>query len=415
MSWVDRELQEMHLGDERLLDFRTMFACARTLLENSETRDPRHLSGLLSLHSPDWHSFLDLLHENRLTPVAYRALRTLSVSEPNINALCDALKQRWQQNSALMLKVSAELVRLVRRFSENAIRVVAFKGPALAMQIYNQINMRSCGDLDFLVWPDDYERAERLLLQDGYTYLPGEVAFKRSVVRKPLTPHTCLVHQQNHTHVEIHFALLHETDSSAFNFDDLWGGRVFVPVANSTVPTLPLPLHALYLTIHGEAHGWGRLGWLYDVAAIVGRMSPEEIAGLIVLAEGYGQKIRLMNALLLTHLLFGLNNIPDGVRARMSNSSVRAYVKLALQMTTAPVERPERPLGHRYWLKKRIGWTGCATAREKWRRLAVFFMPIASDIVRFPLPDRLYGLHYFLRPFWALKRKVDLLLKQPKQ
>jgi hypothetical protein len=409
MNWVDCELQKMKLNGERLLEFQLIFACAKTLLKNSETSDPRYLPNLLSLHSTDWRNFLELVHENRLTPFVYRVLRTLP--ETYINTPCDGLKQRWQRNSMHMLKMSSELARLIRRFSDNDIRAIAFKGPALSMQVYGEVNMRFCSDLDLLVSPDDYEKAETLLLQDGYAYLPGEVAFKRRVMRKPVSVHTHFVHPQNNTHVEVHFALLHGTDLSVFNFDDLWREQVAISVANTIIPTLLLPWHALYLAIHGEHHSWERLGRLYDIAAIIDRMSPEEIADLMVLAVQHGQKLRLMNALLLAHLFFGLNHIPEWARAKLSNARIRAYMGRVLQMTTAPMEFQERPIGRKHWLRHRIRWTACPTVMEKLRYLIVLFMPSEGDISRISLPDRLYGLHYFLRPIWVLKRKIEFLLK----
>jgi hypothetical protein len=410
MNWADSELQEMQLGDERRLEFQILFACARAWLKNSEAPAPRHLYDLFSSHSPDWRNFLELVHENRLMPVVYRALSTLE--EPGIAVLCQALKQHWQKNSLLMLQVSVELARMLKCFSNQGIPVISFKGPALAVQIYGEVNMRFCHDLDLLVSPEHFDRAEKLMLQAGYAYLPWEVANKGSIARKPASAHTHFIHSQNRTHIELHFSLLFRAHSSLFAFDNLWGRQVSIPVANSAVPTLPLPLHTLYLAIHGEHHSWERLGRLFDIAAIIDRMNPKEIRDLIELADAHGQKACLMNALLLMNLLLGLNNIPGEALARMSNSKIREYMKLVLQITAMPVASASNRLDPGYWMRIRFRWTACRTLKAKLRYLAVFMMPLEEDIVRLSLPDRLYVFHYFLRPIWILKRKLHFLLRK---
>jgi hypothetical protein len=404
-TWLDRQLNKSRLDDQTVLEFKLMFACAEVLLKNSGAPDPRHLAGLIAHHSPDWRNFLDLLHENRFLPVACRALHALR-GLGDVDSLSNAVRERWKRDSVHMLKMTAELVRLVKKLSDNAIRVIAFKGPALAMQVHNAANMRLCKDLDLLVAPEDHERAERVLLQEGYSYPLGEIPFKASLRRRLASSHTRMIHWENRTEVELHFDLMHEVFPSVWPFDVLWRERASVPIADTAVPTLSLPLHGLYLCLHGEKHSWERLIRPYDIAAVVDAMGQGGATDLMALAEHYGQKTRLMKSLLLAHLLFGLK-IPETPMRIMSDRRVRIYMELALQMIVAP-------RGRRYWLIKRVRWAACATAREKWRYLAAHFLPEDVDIARAPLPKQLFSLHSFLKPFWTFRRKLDGPDKRPR-
>jgi len=414
MNWVDDQLKSLPLAEQTALEYKLMFTCAGVLLKNGSESKHQDISRLLSLHGPDWTEFVDRLHENRLIPVAYQVLdKTKDL--PEINDLRGAVRKRWQRNTARMLSISAELVRLIKAFATAAIPVIAFKGPALAMQIYGNINMRYCVDLDLLVSPSDHMRAENFLLEQGYVYLSGETAFKRNKLRKHINKHTHMVHPSTHIHVELHFELIHERDTPLFAFDDLWRRRTCVSIAGTAIPTLPIHMHCLYLCLHGEMHSWERLSRLYDVAFIFAAMDHEEATALLSLAAQYGQSDALLRSMLLSHLFFGLPKIPEGARRMMSKRQVMNYMALKLQMIVSitPGAALEHPWQRKYWLRKRARWAGCVSAQDKWRYLSMHFHPLALDVAAVNLPDRLWFLYCFVRPYLSLQRRFRVLLKLP--
>ena len=412
MNWVENQLKSLPLDDQTALECKLMFACTGALLKNGFESKQHDISRLMSLHGPDWTDFVDRLHENRLIPVVYQALEKTK-ELPEVNDLRVAIRKRWQQNTVRMLSISAELVRLIKAFAAAAIPVIAFKGPALAMQIYGNINMRYSVDLDLLVSPTDHMRAENFLLEQGYIYLPGEIAFKRNKLRKNLVKHTHMVHPSTHIHVEIHFELIHERDTPLFAFDDLWRQRTCVSIAGTVIPTLPIHVHCLYLCLHGELHSWERLCRLYDVAFIFAAMEQEETASLLSLAAQYGQSDVLLQSLLLSRLLFGLDKIPEGARKMTSDRQVMNHMSLKLRMIVSliPGAALEHPWQRKYWLRKRARWAGCVSAQDKWRYLAMHFQPRELDVAAVNLPDRLWFLYYFVRLYLFLQRRFRILLK----
>ncbi len=414
MDWVDEQLKSFPLAGQTALEYKIMFACAGALLQNNPELQHQDIEKLLSLHGPEWKDFVDLLHENRLLPVVHHALgKTKELSETS--DLRFMIKKRWQQNTARMLSLSAELVRLIKAFDEAAIPVIAFKGPALAMQVYGDINMRFCVDLDLLVSPTNHLRAEEFLQQQGYVYVPGEIAFKRSKLRNNLTKHTHMVHPSTHIHVELHYELIHERDTPLFTFDELWKQLVIVSIAGTAIPTLPIHIHCLYLCLHGELHVWERLSRLYDLAFILTAMDSEETTALLSLAAQYGQSDVLQRSLLLSHLIFGLPRIPEETRRMRSNRQIMKNMALKLRMIVAltPGAALEHPWQRKYWLRKKARWVGCVSMREKWRYLAMHFQPRELDVAAVNIPDRLWFLYYLIRPFLFLQRRFRTLLKLP--
>lgn len=410
-AWRSRQLAKSRLDERTALEFELMFACGEALLKGRGDPDPGRLAGLAARHPPDWRRFLELLHENRFLPVVGRALRAAHGSGVP-ESLAGAVAERSKKDSLRALRMTAELIRLAGKFPESGLRFIAFKGPALAMQVHGDPALRLSKDLDLLVAPEDHERAERLLIKEGYAYAPGEIPFKAGLAHRIAAFHSHLVHRENHTQVELHFGLLQEALPAMPPFDVLWRERASVPIAGLAVPTLPLPWHGLYLILHGEQHGWERLIRPFDVAAVADALGPGGSAEMAALAESHGQRTRLRNGLLLAGLLFG-RETREAEPERPADRRAEAYVERAFRLIVAPRPAAERPLGRRYWLRKRIRWAACLTAREKLRYLAGHFLPEDVDIARTNLPERLFFLHYALKPFWAFKRKLDGPAERP--
>ncbi|MDD5711985.1 MAG: nucleotidyltransferase family protein [Smithellaceae bacterium] len=407
MNWVNEELKRSKLDEQTALEFMLIFTCAGSMLKPG-CPSSEIISDIISRHSRDWRGFIKLVRENRVTAIIYQALRSLPPHE-EMKPILEAIKRSWMGSAAHMLMITTELTKLSKLFAANSIPVISFKGPALAMQAYGGIHMRPCSDLDLLVAPEDHARAETLLLQEGYNYLTGELPFKRNKVRKPTWSHTHMIQQKTGTHVELHFDLLHFADAHLFAFDDLWRQRVTVVISNTTVSTLPLPLHCIYLSMHGEQHGWQTLIWLYDIAVLTNGMTAEEIAALTALAKQHGQRKRLENSLLLARLLFGPDNRWKPYLRNTSDTQPMTYPRLALQLIIQRHIRGRNLSLRHYWLAERLRWAGIATVKGKWRFLIAHLLPREMDVAEIELSKHFYFLHYLLRPVWVLRRKLGLL------
>lgn len=99
----------------------------------------------------------------------------------------------WQesaaQSTAHYMRALFEQTNLIKLFESNNIPLVILKGTAAAMY-YPKPQLRTMGDIDFLVFDTDYERAYSLLQNNGYkfecdyddgrdyTFTKGEVVFE---------------------------------------------------------------------------------------------------------------------------------------------------------------------------------------------------------------------------------------------
>src|SRR5208282_477844 len=78
------------------------------------------------------------------------------------------LRSAYDANLRRSLWFTAELTRLMQHFEHQGIRLIPYKGPVLAESLYGDAALRSFSDLDFLISPEDFERAKQAIAEIGY-------------------------------------------------------------------------------------------------------------------------------------------------------------------------------------------------------------------------------------------------------
>ena len=58
--------------------------------------------------------------------------------------------------------------QVCKLFNESKINTLVLKGPILGANLYGDVSLRTSGDLDILIPIQDLEKAEKLLLMQGY-------------------------------------------------------------------------------------------------------------------------------------------------------------------------------------------------------------------------------------------------------
>jgi len=155
------------------------------------------------------------------------------------------------------LRQARETARLSGLLEAAGLQVTVLKGAATALVAFGQHGYRQALDIDLLVPPDQVEAALRVLKQWGYhaDTPPG-------VHDKDVALHNA----DTGVIVELHWRLFQNPRvlgdaGHATRRIDLLPGR--------QVSALHPLVEALYLCCHGGEHGWERLKWLADVAALL--------------------------------------------------------------------------------------------------------------------------------------------------
>src|ERR1700681_3050449 len=143
--------------------------CALANAELSPERRERIANWNLS--ALDWNEVLRLAENHGVLSLAARNLIELGRVKdgrglpPEVER---SLRSAYEANLRRSLWFAAELTRIMEHFERRQVRVVPYKGPALAQSLYRDLGLRSFSDLDFLIFPADFERAKQALAEIGY-------------------------------------------------------------------------------------------------------------------------------------------------------------------------------------------------------------------------------------------------------
>jgi hypothetical protein len=185
----------------------------------------------------------------------------------------DALDARTRAAAAGEGLRHTELTRILRELRRVGVRVIVFKGAALAYTHYPEAYLRPRCDTDLLVQRDDRHRAVDALAALGY-YRLNSVG--REAVHTQWTLRRRTVSQLHI--IDLHWKLSNRPlFASMLTFDELEASAVAIPALGEGALT-PAPVHALLLAcIHRASHDDSdRLIWLYDIKLIVDGLSSGE-------------------------------------------------------------------------------------------------------------------------------------------
>lgn len=283
------------------------------------------------------------------------------------------------------------------------IRPVLLKGVALSQRAFGSPLLRGAVDIDLLVRPQDVGAAWQALAGAGLRQITPPVPLEgaRLALFCRAAKDSLHRHPDGGPVLELHWRLADEMAEPLMPPDTDLVTIALAP--GRSVRVLDDPTLFLYLCTHGAAHGWARLKWLADVAALL-HSSPDGGRALWSHAAGNGGVIAAGSAILLTQELFALTP-PPGFRAPRG---VRIAVLLWLARRILRAGGGAREL-------ETTPWRGWAEMLAKmlvaagWReRLAVLRRIVLSgeDIALVPLPKEFMWLYPVLRVPLLVRRRA---------
>src|SRR6266404_1072186 len=232
----------------------------------SPAHDRQRFTGLL--RSADWARLLVLAEAHGVAGHLTACVRSLDedVVPPEIR---QTLVDRRRAQIFFTLKLTAELFRILDRFTSEGIGALVVKGPVLAVQAYGDSAVRSYGDLDLLVRQRDVRRATELLSAAGFSpavplsaidagKIPGQYLFSK--------PDSKLI-------VELHNDLTLRYFPRRLPIEEFFARQIRVHLDAREAPALSVEDELVLICIHGAKHFWERLMWIADVAALVSRQT----------------------------------------------------------------------------------------------------------------------------------------------
>ena len=360
----------------------------RLLVASAMGERAERLSELAS-QIDDWPRLYHLAARHGLRAAVYDGLLTARTELPA--SVAGAWRGFAEENTRRNLRLTAMLLHLIEEFARAGIRVLAYKGPALAATAYTTAAAREISDLDLLVWPTDVEPAETVARCIGYRRLFPLTRRQREVYMR----NECeldLVSPEGEL-LDLHWALAPRHYGVDFNFAACWERRKQVRIAGRSVATLGDADCVLTLAVHGSKHAWERLNWVVDLARFVRAHPQLDWDEIIRQAQACGAIRALWLALSLCEAVTA-TEMPQALRTQM------AADRAAMRMTAAAVERFHG--GLRLAEAERWRMSFRLQSRARWRSLAFFaFNSGVAEWKRARLPEPLFPLYVPLR-WWRI-------------
>ncbi len=217
----------------------------------------------------DNNEFIRQIKHHRLDSIFYKAIKEQNINLPT--ELQQKLEQINKQNKMRMMKLTAELIRIHKLFTENGIDYISLKGPALSQQIYGDYTIRSSRDLDILVRVEDLDKVNKVL---------NSIDFKTNTKNTKLCRYAdkdiIYYNPKNKILLEIHHRFFINKYLLTYNKQFIINKEYSI-INNEKIPILKNYVNFLYLSTHSATHNWARIVWTLDIMEYIKNLSDNEI------------------------------------------------------------------------------------------------------------------------------------------
>jgi putative nucleotidyltransferase-like protein len=218
------------------------------------------------LSSPlQWNTVLDLAERHGVLPLLTQALSDTSTHVPP--DVSRSLRQSYQTNVHKALFLSRELIRILDKLSTAGVKVMPYKGLALAEIVYGDIALRQPGDIDLLIRPRDFARVREAVQELGYVpHLNLSPAEEGAYLK---SGYECAFDgPAGKNLLEVQWAIQPGFYAVDLDMHSIFQREVDVTVAGCTTKSPSMEDLFLILALHAAKHLWGRLIWICDIARL---------------------------------------------------------------------------------------------------------------------------------------------------
>jgi len=342
----------------------------------------------------DWDYFYQVARRHSLVPIVYRRLESLR-KEQIPGEVFQRFRKDYQENAARNLIFVDELTALLNGLQAVGIDAIVFKGPALAVAAYGDVNLRRFVDLDLIVRRADVVRAIEVLKQSGYVPSRDLTAEQQAVLLR--TQHN-LQFTRGRVIVELHWQVSSQLFASTVTAEELWKNLSTVELNGRTVNTLATDDLLFALCVHGSRHLWQRLAWICDIDRLIRTSGTIDWTALSERArQASAERMFLLGPALAARLL--ATELPESIAKVIARDERIGALcdEIRARLFDGP-EQSALPLLTviRFNLLIRSGW------RSRIRYSRFLFAPTDSDLEAARLKPQFHFLYYVLRPFRLL-------------
>ena len=371
-----------------------LLCCSRVHLDpDTRQRLDELLAGPL-----DWPYLLKIARGHWVTSLVYWHLRSVDASLVP-EAILQELSDQFHFNARRSLQLVGALRYVLQVLEQEGIAALSFKGPLLAANLYGNLALRECCDIDILVTKQQVMRAKTVLLSNGYQ-LRNTLTAAQEAARLDSRCEVVLQDQKGHVAIDLHWDVVPSFFCPGLAAENLLARRVTEHLGHLTIPSLAPEDVFLVLCVHGGKHAWSQLKWICDVAVML--QSGSDLRWPFILERAVHLGIERL-VLIAVHIANDLLQapIPKEVADRLGADK--------------KAQRLAGDLAEKFFTHRTLAGTFteqtvfCVKARERWsdkfrHALWIALVPTEEDMGVFHLPGALRPAGLVLRPLRLIGR-----------
>ncbi len=339
----------------------------------------------------DWERVAEYAEGHFVVPPVYTTLSEHYADAVPATVL-KRLRHAYARNTLAHRWLAQELVQISNALDSSGGRLIALKGPALAVQAYGDLAARQSGDMDVFVRARELPRIAELLVKRGYRprrYRDGapDLGFYRSFEDQFVSERGQIV--------DLHLTLVPTYFPLPMGPEAVWRDAVAIELAGGEVATLSPNDQLIFAIVHAAKHGWGwaALRSVCDIAALAesGLVDWETIEHEMTRA-GCARMLRL--GAVLSHA-FAAARVPENLlkRSVADGQAMDLASGIARRLFPAPG----------LWPSMYCDWIVPMRTIEGMRRRVQYLLtrglrPTVEDMEALPLPRGLRWAYCLTRP-----------------
>ena len=351
--------------------------------------------------------FVDMAIQHKAAATAYAGLKRLDLTLDSEDAV--RLKKHAIQNRLLRELMFEDACAIMQAMGKYDIPALVLKGPASSIELYGGAFVREFDDIDILVNLPDVEPVIFAMAELGYKtenyhrIKNADLSSNRLIQR---SHHVSFSREDRPFRVEIHDRTGWE--SELFKRDDIdsvFGNSATLEESGNLIEAPTLANHAVLIITHGVKHAWCLLHWVLDAAALLNRDDPSLHRNVAARMRSLGMKRQLKLTCDLVKRLYPIE-LPPAIEATIFNEpELDGSVDFALEQLQTGGRYIRSPKNARIF---RMKYSLSLLPRVKDKAASIFspFKIHQIDIETLPLPRQLFFVHFLVRPFFVISRRL---------
>lgn len=373
-----------------------LLLCARSKMDKDKISRIR----TLCKEKIDWGYLVSVARINKMVQLLYVHINSIC-SEQVPKIFLNYLREYSYNSTKSNLYLTKELCKLTDLFDANDIQVIPYKGPTLAISLYNNLALREFSDLDILVHKKDFPKIKNILLQERfYSEHDMTPTQERAYLKYYCEYGFDRDDRKRDIHLEIHFGFLNKYFSLPIEPSGLWDRCERICFENRNILN-PSPENLLLiLCIQGAKNCWDVLRSICDVSELINVRKDINWEYVINTATKAGVRQMLFLGLYLANNLLQ-SEVPEEVLQKMGPAKrIKALAEKVYERLFGP---PKGEIGIAETILFQLKVRDRLIDKIKYFiRFAI--TPSFGDWKSFDLPTYLSFVYYFIRPIRLLKQ-----------